>query len=695
MWSMFVLAVLVGALFLYLPGFLVLRGCRMSLLASFVFAPLLSLAVYALLCILYAKIGVSAAWMTLLIPFLLSAALVCGIGFAVRRRKTVLTVGFPVSGRERRESKCWWSLDAVQLTLYVVAGLTISSLAFGFFLSSPDSFVQEFDNIHHLGQIRTFVESGNWSALTSSLYAAGPDAQVNPLPGSGFYPTAWHTLAALLVSALGVTVPLAANAVNFLFVGVVFPVSMFALMRFVFCKRPGIVAFGSLTTLAFSAFPWMLLLFGPLYPNAMAFCLLPLIAVVFMALFVRGACRSERIAAALLFVTGVLCGAFTQPNVIFSAGVFLIPFCVYQAAQAARLFRLEGRSLRFVQVGLGVVTCAVLALVWLILYKLPFLQDLVSHSWPAVLSKSDAVLSVLLLNFRAAGAQIVLAVLVVVGGCCTLKYREYLWLSVAYVLAAFLYAVSVSSDGPLQHLLAGFWYTDSFRMAAMAALFAVPLASVGLWTVAKGLAAVLSKVLHWEKACAAVIASVCIVSVAFLLGNYFPGLTLPVQGAQSTALASVWQSLKMANDVQGPAVYDLEEQAFVEEVERLLPEDALLLNEPNDGSAFAYGVDGLRVYYRNLRTYGIDAETSESRLIRTRLKEIASDDQVKNAVDKIGAKYLIVLDQGAPPPLRKYLFTYEGGSSWAGIESVRDDTPGFEVVLSHDDMRLYKITVVT
>lgn len=41
-----------------------------------------------------------------------------------------------------------------------------------------------------------------------------------------------------------------------------------------------------------------------------------------------------------------------------------------------------------------------------------------------------------------------------------------------------------------------------------------------------------------------------------------------------------------------------------------------------------------------------------------------------------------------------HLFTYGEGEQWRGIDSIRDDTPGFEAVLAEGDMRLYKITAV-
>jgi hypothetical protein len=147
-------------------------------------------------------------------------------------------------------------------------------------------------------------------------------------------------------------------------------------------------------------------------------------------------------------------------------------------------------------------------------------------------------------------------------------------------------------------------------------------------------------------------------------------------------------------DYSQKTIYAEEESSFVEKAKQIVGSDELVINVPEDGSAFSYPIDGLRTYYRVTRTYGGDSETAESKQIRTGLYKIASDDSVKQAVKAVGARYVLQLDQGEPEAISPHFFTYETGEVWQGIDSIRDDTPGFEVVLSEGDMRLYKITAV-
>ncbi|MCC6108078.1 MAG: hypothetical protein LIV26_10025 [Atopobium sp.] len=51
----------------------------------------------------------------------------------------------------------------------------------------------------------------------------------------------------------------------------------------------------------------------------------------------------------------------------------------------------------------------------------------------------------------------------------------------------------------------------------------------------------------------------------------------------------------------------------------------------------------MRCYYRTASGYE-EGETEESKLIRTNLKDIETNEAVRAAVNEIGAKYVLVLD---------------------------------------------------
>lgn len=682
MWGLFFASVTAATLFLYVPGYLFLRALRVARLASVVCAPLVTVSVYGILTILYAKAGVFCTWTTLVVPALTVCGALCVVGCLVGTGKGRV-LGFSIGDRSHRR-------DWLYLGLYVAVAFASAMFLFVRSLDGLDSFVQDFDNIHHLGVTLGYVESGNWSPFSATLYATADAARINPLPESTFYPAAWNWIAASLVGSIGASVTLAANVVNFVLVVVVFPTNMFLLMRLVFRDAPSVVPFGALVTLGFSAFPWGFFTFGPLYPNMMAFSMLPSVAFCFISLFQKGEGKKTRFIAAVVFCIGLVCFIFSQPNAIFTLGVFLIPFCVYQVARGADRLSAPSSRKPFLKVALCALCIVLIAIVWYAFYSAPFMQGVVTHFWPSFSTKSQALVDVLLLVFRGEGTQIVLASLVVAGILYTLKKREYLWISCAYLMMCVLFIVDVTSDAPVKFLLTGFWYTDSCRVAASAALFAMPLAALGLWLAVRAVKYLLSLASNMQERTKSAVA-VCAISGAFLLTNLYPNFLIAGFGAVKTGMGSIASTLVTKNDYGQSRVYDADEIAFVDEVVDAIPAGSLVVNNPDDGSAFSYPTSGLNTYYRYLRTYGEDNETKESATIRNSLSRIGSDERVRAAVDRIGAEYVLVLDQGEVEGDRPRFFTYENGKNWHGIESIRDGTPGFETVLSRGDMRLYRI----
>ena len=314
MWDMLVISVLTGAIFLYLPGFLLLRACRVRSLTALACAPLVTVPLYLALCILYERVGVFSSWLSVFVPLAVLGlvALAAGV-LAGRGRVLRFGVGYSPDSDSCAQGGRWRSADGALLALYVASGVAVAACCFSFVLDGPESYVQGFDNVHHLNVTRAFVESGKWSPLSVAQYLTPADASVNPLPGGSFYPAAWNCVAALVAGALGVSVSLAANAVNFLFVGIVYPAGMFLFMKAVFPKAPGVVAFGALCTLGFSAFPWMLMVLGPLHPNMVAFCLVPAVAFCFVSLFSRGIGVRGRAAAAVLFTWALCASSSSSP----------------------------------------------------------------------------------------------------------------------------------------------------------------------------------------------------------------------------------------------------------------------------------------------------------------------------------------------------------------------------------------------
>lgn len=728
-WGSFALCVLWGIAVLWVPGYALLRAARLPRVWAVACAPVPAVVLYATLGVVYDKLGVYASWLTMAA----FAAVASGLLLAVVRpwrkpARVVLGAGVPgelgvldgaassgasavssdvlasVSGKSvssyasdtLRESlgvpACLHKrFDAKCLVLYVAVGFFVACLFTAFSLKTADGFAQSFDSMHHLGMIRTFVETGCWSSLDVAAYSSDMHAAVMPIAGWSFYPTAWHSVAALMASVWGVPVTVAANATNFLFAGLVYPASSFALLRFVF--RDNVPAFvcGAFVSCAFMAFPWQMVNWGPLYPNLAAFSLVPAVSFFFMAVFREGAPRADRAAFACLFVIGLAALAFTQPNAVFTMAVLLAPYCVVLSRRIPSLLGGAHDTSR----GRGVssaIAVALVAVVWAALFSLPFLRDVVWHVWPAYTEAPDALGNVLLLSYRETLPQVVLALLVLVGAVAAWRGVRYRWVVAAYAFMAVVYIVTLTTDGVAKQLLAGFWYTDAARLGSSMALYGVPLASLGLACVV--VAARRKAVLLEGSACGmlarvargAYVALPALIIAAFLVVNFRPVAEGPVRSAFGDLAAST----RSMYDAGADDIYSPEERAFVERALAITGDD-LVLNMPDDGSEFAYAVSGMQTYYRYSGPYGKPDETPESHLIRMHLRSFASNEGVRDAVEKVGAQYVLLLDQGdVRLEGSRHLYTFHPWQ-WGGISRVDDETPGFEVVLAEGDMRLYRI----
>ena len=670
------------ALFLFVPGFLLASFFVRSRPFALACAPGASLSLYALLGYGFAKASVSCSWY--LLAF--SALAVGGVVWLVGRRWGIARAAVTEPEHSRR-LKSFAKSDGALLALYAVTGLAAVGVFFLSALEAPDSFLQEYDSVSHLGTIRAFLESGSWSSAGTALYV--DDSFVPPYPTDSFYPSAWHVLVAMVVDALPPSVGAGVNAVNAVFVALVFPAGMFFLLRQVLgCDRIAL-ACGAVCTMAFAAFPWKFMVWGPLFPNLTSFCLVPAAA----ALFILAVRQLERrsiapaVRAALLFAFALVGIALSQPNAVFTLMVFLVPFCTFEVGRLVGK-RWGGAHPVAVSVAAGAAFLVVAALFWRFCYRLPFMASVVSFAWPPFVGRLQAVENVLMLSMRETNPQLLLGLLVIIGAVALVIRRRSPWLVASYAAAAGMYVVCAATSGSLKQMLCGFWYADPMRIAAMVAMFAIPLASFGLATVVRAVRAGLSRVVKKAASPVPFIAGV-VVAAAIMVANFLTTPNLPEDAWDPTAFGGIQWNLHYGYDADDN-VLDADEQRFLEEMQKIVGDDELIINEPNDGSAFAYGIDGLNLYYRLMYNLSGATESEESKVIRDRLDELASDREVQKAVTDLGADYVLQLDHNGAEGNGRYLWSYDK-SQWTGIDDIDDDTPGFELVLSEGDMRLYKI----
>lgn len=396
--------------------------------------------------------------------------------------------------------------------------------------------------------------------------------------------------------------------------------------------------------------------------------------------------------------------AVAQPNGAFTFGILAVLFAINHV-----LFGSGSRQTLFTpkKISGAIVILAVACVLWALMYFAPFMQQVVGTTWAATLSPLEATASGLLFMFTVRqGVQPFLSVMVVVGIAYALRRKRLLWLPIAYIAALLFYIISVSTDGPIKQVLTGFWYTDYNRTGAMVALFAIPLAAAGFASCVGWLKRFLSAKIgnrkskgkssqaatardaeaegstFWGRIAAAVMVALCaLCQFAPLSANY---------GDHQISLGLVGIHQQVASRYSWDKALTSEEDSFIKEVMAAIPQGSLVINLPSDGSCWSYGVEGINTYYRRSSNTGGRTDAKEAELIRTRLCDVATDKTVQAALEGLDAHYVMLLDDPSGDNPTKTSQRYEE-EDWLGIEPITEDTPGFSLILSEGDMRLYRI----
>ena len=664
MWLTFALAICLGVAVLYAPGYLVARAVSLERFASVAVAPAFSVAALVILGVVLNAAHVRCdGWM-----LLLACAALCLLIYGVCR---VLRGLRGVDGRThltRNAVDGEWVLVA----LYIGVAAVVSLVVFVHAMGDPVSFSRNDDTTVHLSVVRGFLDSGTFSTLNVTKYLDLGES-------GGYYPAAWHVATAVLASFVGNQVALATNAMILVVCVFVLPVGLLFLLRQLFPDNKLALYAGSLFSVAFCGYPWGFVVFGQLLSNLLSFALIPgALGLLISSLNASGPSKSG---FAVAYACSMISVALAQPNGAFTLGIWSVAFAVSHLGSKRSDGYWSGKRT-------AIILCFIACAAWVLLFAAPPLQGVVTYSWKPTLSIPKAIVAGLLFMFtNREGVQPFLTVLVLLGIAKTLKDRRLRWLSVSYIAAFSFYVIDVATDGFMKQLLTGFWYTDCYRTGAMTALFAIPLAALGFaWLVKLG-AGLLGKMRFGRQGSnnSCVVAMVLVVLLAvcqfapvrFAFGktDVRPGL-MKIHAEVSSRYS--WEKGLTS-----------EEDAFAKRVMSLAGHDCVV-NVPSDGSCWSYGVEGLNTLFRRSATAGPSGSEPYATVLRTQLCDYAVSDEVREAVEKTGARYVMLLDEKSYDDRTVVKFRYKE-EDWVGIESITQDTPGFTLVLSEGDMRLYRI----
>lgn len=652
-WLDVVIPLVLGLALLAVPGGLVSLALGLRGLLMAAVAPLVTVTLSAVFAVLLPFVSIG--WSPLA---LLAASVACSAVVVAARRLAAVPAMAPAQHPNRTLTQRLWV--AAGFVTGAVLILVQLALVFG----KPGSISQTFDNVFHLNGVRYILDTGSASSLTMSGMASGDQPPY-------FYPAAWHGLAAALVQLSGAPLPVAVNALNMAVACLVWPLGSMLLTRVVAGNNAVAVGAAGVLSAAFSAFPIMLLDFGVLYPNFLSIAMLPAalssVVLFFNPTRISALPRPVRYSLPLFLAPGL---ALAHPNGLMSLLVLAVPVVLH--AYIVRYYvrskiRTNRREWRWATWSLTAGALALLGL-WVVI-RPP--RD--AAFWGPTQSPAGAVFEVATNSAMNRPVAATVSVLMIIGLVVSRRHLERLWMIGCFLVISFLFlVVSGIPTSFIRSVITGVWYNDSYRLAALLPLAALPFAAVGVdavagWScrlVTRSSAAAGRRWLPQTR-------PVAFIALALAACAGVAGLIPPIAGAIETA---------RMNYVENPdsPLLSTDEQRVIDQLHGVVPYGAVIAVNPWTGGALAYALADRDTTAKHILTNN----TRDVELLNQRLRDADQDPAVCAAAHNAGVKY--VLDFGTKE-------VHGGDHRFPGLENLQA-SKSVKLLVQEGEARLYELT---
>ena len=642
---------------LYLPGLALAAAARVAPLPALATAPLLGAALLGGTGLAAGAFGTAWGWQWALGGFLVALAAVVAARVSARRRSLAPvnspdSIEPPQAGTLARTLTGRLSAHLAGPLGQYLAGIALAAAVLGpsllAALGGPEHFGQRFDSVFHLNAVRLVADTG----------AAAPWSFA-PVGAGGAYPAGLYLWAGLVMQLTGVSVAVAMQAAALVVVFLIWPIAIAYLVEIVVRPRRrilvGALAFGSVS------FPFGLMVWGILYPNFFGLALTPvLVALGWEALGMRAPTMGLR-SAIVLLVAGAFGSVLVHPNALVAAAILLLPAAVTALLRARR----NGLAIRSSRPWTGIVLAAVVAF--------PFawyaaISELTDTRRTPFLGSGKAIGEILLGTSLGKPVVAVLAAGLLFGFTAAVRDRQVRPLVIGFEVAAVAYFATATFTSHLAtSILAGPFYNDPYRTAAVLAIPTIALAAYG-W----------DSLLSW---------------VWSRLGE--PALprwawrALAAGGAVVMALAVLasggWQDqlgrirLHYALD-ETSNILTADELALLERIPAHVPAGERIAANPWQGGSLAYAFAGRET----TQPYMSKEAPAPVLTINASLRDAASNPAVCAALAELGANYALEMEPHTIPAV----WQAPSNDGFVGLGSA----PGFELLDSEGAAVLYRIT---
>jgi len=676
-----------------LPGLALAVAARLRGVVALGLAGPLGYAIIGITGVVAGAVGVPFGWLPIVVVTVVLVVLAVAVRAALR------AVGAAPAAWDSWRPVGW--LPVLAGAAIATAAITVVAFAH---VAGPDRITQTYDTVFHLNAAASILENGDASSL--HLYRL-----THPGKQLAFYPAVWHSLTALGAQTTGVDIAVAANATWIGTAGPVFSLGSAFAAAVLFGKaglrrddarpmqRTLVATVAAVLASAFVAFPYLLLDFGTLYPNGLAYTILPaglgLVAAVLPFPDTapwRPEAAPARWRMGLLLLGWAAAAAFAHPRsavalLVLGAPLVVAWFAARMSALAAsgERGRRRARTAWFAVIA-GAVLVVLLAVVFVLHYYDVGARPISDHlnGGPALARETfpQALLQGLLATSLVSPSQaplppsVLLAVVAFVGLLAALLRPGLRWVVVTYLGLVLLYAFAAGSDSDLAKIATGLWDKDKFRIVAILPTIGVPLAA---WTVCAGvaeLAATLrNRTARRSEPRVRTIALATAVVTALVAGTAWTG---PALSGVSTAMGEVFAL--PATQKHG-ALLDADEMTLLEHVGDFVPKGEVIVGNPWNGSALAWALGGRRVLFPHLGGYW----NYDGRVIERHLDDWRTDRRVCPAVRRQHVRWVIT-EKGVLGGDRKAV------ARFSSISRVVKTLGGAQLVASSGSTKLWRLT---
>ncbi|TDK23547.1 hypothetical protein E2F48_16310 [Arthrobacter crusticola] len=462
----------------------------------------------------------------------------------------------------------------------LISGAVFAAAVIGqqlkFAIDRPDHIAQRYDNVFHLNAVRYILESDNASTLTLGR-------MLLPTNTVAIYPSAWHSIVALITDGAGLEIPVASNVMNIAVAAVVWPLSCMFLSSVVFGARWFPLAVTGVLSTCFAAFPLALFDWGPLFPNLLSYAALP-VAIGYVAALCRLSQPTGMSVGGLAIglVGGCAALGTAQPNGLVALMAFFIPMGLWAWI---RWFKGQSgsRTKRSIltQVAVLIGSAGAIVLAW---YAL-----LLGYDDRDPFTTGGAALGEALTGTASSTETTwMLAAAILIGVVVLIRQPRWAWILGCFAVAAALYVVVASEPrGPVRMTLTGAWYQDAPRLAALLPLVSVMVAVAGLvWLVDRS--AALVGALRGTPAWLGKVASV-------VVGAAVVGVLIPSAFSDGMEASTQKVSKAFSFDPKYTDILTLDERTLIARLPDLVGKGSVIGVNPWNGGALAYSYTGIKV----------------------------------------------------------------------------------------------------